>query len=256
MANHGQEKEEIMKTLCRKLWLLSVVWMIALALLSLEARASDLIPEGTDCWATKSPGTESTFTLPANFFGDGSKAMPRTTISFKGLPLTPEVVKTKCGCQVNTKIEYVDRHGNVSGEGTVHTVSSRTTETTDVDTCVCRTKNTKFRGKGVSEKVDIQLVKLSLQSEKPLVVTYKDGSTKSFNVFVTESGPQDTGTMTITPNTIGRLSTGGVKLNRLHITYNVTFKQVAPGTATFTLTDQKLQLTNGPRAGTFAQLIP
>jgi len=240
----------------RKRWPLSAALVIALALLSLEARASDLIPAGTDCWATKSPGTEATFTLPANFFGDGSKAMPHITISFKGLPLTPEVVKTKCGCQVNTKVEYLDRHGNVGGEKTIHTVSSRTTETTDVDTCVRRTKNAKFRGKGVAERIDIQLVKLSLQSEKPLAVTYKNGSTKSFNVFVTESGPQDTGTMTITPKTIGRLSTGAVKLDRLHITYDVTFRETPPGTATFTLKNQKLQLTNGPKAGTFAQLVP
>jgi hypothetical protein len=245
-----------MKTLCRKLGLLSTALVIALVLPSLEARASDLIPEGTDCWATKSPGTEATFTLPANFFGDGSKAMPHVSISFKGLPLTPEVVKTKCGCQVNTKIDYIDRHGNVGGQKTVHTVSSRTTETTDVDTCVRRTKSAKFHGKGVSERVDIQLVKLSLQSEKPLVATYKDGKTKSFNVFVTESGPQDTGTMTFTPKTIDKLSAGDVRLGRLHITYDVTFKEVAPGTATFTLKDQKLQLTNGTKSGTFAQLLP
>lgn len=245
-----------MRTLCRKRWPLSAMLVIALVLLSLEARASDLIPEGTDCWATQSPGTEATFTLPANFFGDGSKAMPRVTINFKGLPLTPEVVKTKCGCQVNTKIEYIDPHGNVSGERTRHTVRSRTTETTDVDTCVRRTKNAKFRGRGVSEKIDIQLVKLSLQSDKPLVATYKDGKTKSFNVFVTESGPQDTGTMTFTPKTVSKLSAGDVRLDRLHITYDVTFKEVAPGTATFTLKDQKLQLTNGTKSGTFAQIVP
>lgn len=244
-----------MRTLRRKLWLLSAVLVVALALLSLEAGASDLIPEGTDCWATKSPGTEATFTLPANFFGDGSKAMPRVTIALKGLPLSPDVVTKQCGCQVNTKVEYLDRHGAVSGERTRHSVSSRTTQTTDVDTCVRRTKNVKFRGKGVSEKVDIQLVKLSLQSEKALEVNYKDGSKKLFNVFVTESGPQDTGTMTVTPKTIARLSAGEVRLDRLHITYDVTFKQT-PGTAMFTLEDQKLQLTNGTKSGTFAQLVP
>jgi len=256
MATQAQEKEEVMRKLSRKRLPLSAALVIALALLSLEARASNLIPAGTDCWATKSPGTQATFTLPANFFGDGSKAMPHVTINLKGLPLTPDVVKTKCGCQVNTKVEYIDPHGNVGGEKTVHTVSSRTTETTDVDTCVRRTKNVKFRGQGVSEKVDIQLVELSLQSEQPLKVTYKDGSTKSFNVFVTESGPQDTGTMTVTPKSIGRLSKGAVKLGRLHITYDVTFREVPPGTGTFTLKNQKLQLTNGTKAGTFAQLVP
>lgn len=245
-----------MRTLRRKLWPLSALLVIVLVLLSLEARAGESIPEGTDCWATKSPGTEAAFTLPANFFGEGSLTMPHVTIKFKGLPLSTEIVKSQCGCQVNTKIEYIDPHGNVSGEKTIHTVSSRTTETTDVDTCVRRTTNVKFHGKGVAEKVDIQLVKLSLQSEQPLKVSYRNRTTKSFNVFVTESGPQDTGTMTVTPKTLGKLAAGEVKLGRLHITYDVTFKEVAPGTATFTLKNQKLQLTNGRRAGTFAQLTP
>src|SRR5215212_204267 len=102
MADPSPRKEEVMRSLFRKRWPLSAALVIALALLSLEARASDLIPEGTDCWATKSPGTQATFTLPANFFGDGSKAMPHVTINLKGLPLTPDVVKAKCGCQVNT----------------------------------------------------------------------------------------------------------------------------------------------------------
>ncbi|HEX9940763.1 MAG TPA: hypothetical protein VGG03_02005, partial [Thermoanaerobaculia bacterium] len=205
----------------RKLWLLSAALMIALALLGLEARASTQIPEGTDCWHTEpgTPGTQAILTIPKDALGAGSKMMNKVTIKLKSLPLTPAVVKTDCGCQVNTKVEYIDPHGNVSGEKTIHAVKQRTTETTDVDTCVRRTQNAKFKGKGVAVRVDIQLVKLSLQSEQPLKVSYDNGTTKSFNIIVTESGPQDTGSMTITPTSIGRLSKGNVKLQNLHITY-------------------------------------
>jgi hypothetical protein len=224
---------------------------IALALPGL-AKASDLIPMGTDCWHTEN-GTEVTLTLPANFFGAGSRAIPHVTIRLKSLPLTVDEAK-RCGCQVDTQIVYVDPHGNVSGERTIHAVAQRTIETTDVDTCVRRTRNARFRGRGRAVRVDIQLVQLSLQSEQPLVVTYKDGSTKSFNVFVTESGSQDPGTMTFTPRTIAALSNGEVRLGRLPVRYTVTFREVG-GTAEFTLSPPRpLRLTNGPRPGTFAQL--
>jgi hypothetical protein len=237
----------------RSPWKQLCLLSLALVLPFVGARASNEIPEGTDCWHTKSPGTQATFTLLPDALGAGSAAR-RVTIDLQSLPLTPEVVKTKCGCQVDTKIEYIDPHGNVSTERTVHAVQQRTTETTDVDTCVHRQANTKFQGKGRAVKVDIQLVKLSLQSVKPLVVSYRGGATKSFNVKVTESGPQETGSMTFTPRTLGALSMGEVRLDRLKVTYDLTFTEVPPGTSTFTLTGQRLQLKNGARAGRFEQL--
>lgn len=241
-----------MNVLCRKRWLLLFVLAIALAFPGL-ATASDLIPMGTDCWHTEL-GTEVTLTLPANTFGEGSKAIPQRTIQLKSLPLSVEDAK-KCGCQVNTKIEYADRHGNLSGERTRHAVKQVTTLTTDVDTCVRRTKNAKFPGKGKSVKVDIQLVELSLQSVEPLEVEYKDGGKKRFNVFITESGAQDAGTVTFTAKTLDKLSTGDVRLGKLHVGYSVTFKEVQ-GPLEFTLSKRplKLVLTNGQRSGTFAQL--
>jgi hypothetical protein len=244
----------------RKLWLLASALVLMLALPSLAAQppeaaakpAGPEIKEGTDCWHTAA-GTQAVITIPQDTLGRGSKRMNNVTIKLKSLPLSVDDVKNKCGCQVDTKIEYIDPHGNVLPEKTIHAVQQRTTETTDVDTCVRRTKNAKFHGKGVAVRVDIQLVKLSLQSEQPLKAAYDHGPAKSFDVKVTESGPQDTGTMTFTPTTLGAHPKGNVRLGQLHITYDVTFTEVRPGTSTYTLHGQKLTLKNGRRPGTFAQ---
>ena len=60
--------------------------------------------------------------------------------------------------------------------------------------------------------------------------------------------------MTFTPTSInaGRAK-GNVRLGALHITYDVKFVERG-GTATFSVTGQKLQLVNTP--GTFEQLVP
>jgi len=250
----------------RKSWLLVSALVIALVSPSLAQAPGAAakpegpgIKEGTDCWQTQ-PGTQATLFLPPDACGAGSKPA-HVTVALKGVPLSVDDAKA-CGCQVDTKITYVDPHGNVLPEKTVHAVKQITTETTKVDTCVRRTKNVKFHGKGVAERVDIQLVQLSLQSEKPLSCTYKVGRPKTFTICVTESGPQDTGTMTFTPTTLGKLAKGNAKLGQLHITYDVTF--LAPGGscadlpkgALFTLKSQKLTLKNGRRPGTFEQVSP
>ncbi|TMC23876.1 MAG: hypothetical protein E6J34_01385 [Chloroflexi bacterium] len=245
----------------RKLWVLFAALAIALALPALAAAPAEGngINEGTDCWQTQ-PGTQATLFLPLDACGPGSKP-EHVTVALKGVPLSVADAKA-CGCQVDTKITYLDPHGNVLAEKTVHAVKQITTETTKVDTCVRRTKNAKFHGKGVAEKVDIQLVQLSLQSEKPLTCTYKAGPPKTFTICVTESGPQDTGTMTFTPTTLGRLAKGNAKLEQLHITYDVTFMAAGgscaelPKGALFTLKNQKLTLKNGRRPGTFEQVSP
>jgi hypothetical protein len=257
-----------MKSPFRKRWLLLSALVIPLALPSLEAQEQQavapaqeaaVLKEGSDCWQTE-PGTQQRLrTLPANFFGQGSKAVPNPTIKFKGVPLPPARVKDPfpkgCGCpeKVDTKITWLDPHGNVTRDMR-HAVKQVVDQTTKVDTCVHRKTNANFKGRGVAQKVDIQLVALSLQSIEPLKVTYTNGSTKLFDVFVTESGPQDTGTMTFTPTSFNaRRAKGNVKLGALHITYDVKFVEHG-GTATFSVTGQRLQLVNTP--GTFEQLVP
>jgi len=249
----------------RKLRVLFAALVIALALPALAQppgailREGPRIKEGTDCWQTQ-PGTQAVLFLPPDACGAGSKPA-HVTVALKGVPLSVADAKA-CGCQIDTKITYLDPHGNVLPEKTVHAVKQVTTETTKVDTCVRRRKNAKFHGKGVAERVDIQLAQLSLQSEKPATCTYKEGRPKTFTICVTESGPQDTGTMTFTPTTLGKLVKGNVKLEQLHITYDVTFIAAGgscadlPKGALFTLKSQKLTLKNGPRLGTFEQVSP
>ena len=248
----------------RKSWLLVSALVIALVSPSLAQAPGAAakpegpgIKEGTDCWQTQ-PGTQATLFLPPDACGAGSKPA-HVTVALKGVPLSVDDAKA-CGCQVDTKITYVDPHGNVLPEKTVHAVKQITTETTKVDTCIRRSKDAKFHGKGVAEKVDIQLVQLSLQSEKPVPC-----GTKTFTICVTESSVQDTdkpSSMTFTPTTLGRLSKGNVKLERLHIRYDVTFIAAGgscadlPKGALFTLPDQRLDLKNGSRLGTFEQVSP
>lgn len=250
----------------RKLWVPLAALVIALASPSLSAQppaapatpAGPGITLGTDCWHTE-PGTQAELFLPPDACGAGS--MPaHVTVKLQGRPLPTDVVKNTCGCQVDTKIEYIDPHGNVSTEKTIHAVKQRTTETTDVDTCVRRTQNVKFHGKGVAEKVDIQLVKLSLESVQPITCGFRDRTKKNFKLCIAESGPQDTGSMTFTPATLGKLSKGNVNLQRLHITYNVTFIEpggscAAPTRGAPVLKNQKLTLKSGRRPGAFEQLV-
>jgi len=243
----------------RKLWVVIAALAVVLAFSSLEAQppaaAGPGIKEGTDCWHTE-PGTEASLFLPPDACSGFKPA--HVTVKLKGLPLSPDIVKNKCGCQVDTKIEYLDPHGNVSSERTVHTVKQRTTETTDVDTCVRRTKNAKFKGKGVAEKIDIKLVELSLESVSPVTVAFKDGHSHAFKICISENGEQATGTMTFTPTTLGRLSKGNVNLERLHIGYSMTFIEptqscASPPAGACTI-NSKLSLKNGRRPGTFVQV--
>jgi hypothetical protein len=247
----------------RKLWMLTAALVLLASSLAAQAPEAAARPEvpgiklGTDCWET-TKGTQAELFLPAGACGAGSKPA-HVTVGIKGVPLTVAEAKA-CGCQVDTKIEYIDPHGVTSSEKTRHAVKQVTTETTKVDTCVRRTKNAKFPAQAVPVKVDIQLVQLSLQSVQPI-----DCNNKKFTLCITESSkqPDGGGTMTFTPSTVGRLSKGSVKLGQLHIRYDVTF--IAPGGncadlpkgTLFTLKDtMKLTLKNGPRPGTFTQLVP
>jgi len=253
-----------MQTPSRKLWLLISALVVVFGLSSLEAWAQNaVLREGSDCWQTE-PGTQQRLhTIPAGFFGRGSQAVPNPTIKFKGVPLPTARVEgafpPNCGCpdKVDVNITWTDQHGNVTKDMR-HAVKQHVDESTKVDTCVHRMNSATFRGKGASQKVEIQLVALSLTSVGPLKVTYKNpgaaNTTKSFDVFVTESGTQDKGDMTLTANSVRRrLAKGNVKLGNLHITYDVKFVEHG-GTATFTMTGQKLKLVNTP--GTFEQVIP
>src|SRR5262249_8620467 len=132
--------------------------------------------------------------------------------------------------------------------------------TTTVDTCVRRTTTAKIKEKGPigAAKVSLVLVQLSLQSESPLEVTFKDRgatSTKKYDVFVTESATQPKDShMTLTPNSIeGNHASGDVKLGALHFYYDVEFKPVGGGPSVW-MRNKMLKLVN--TAGTFEALLP
>jgi hypothetical protein len=216
-----------------KLWL----FVPALALLlplSLGAKPAITVPSGTDCWHTD----ESTqdFRLPPGFFFTGSKLI-KTKLTLTGVPLPVTVVEgafpPNCGCSldnVTTTITWTDRHGNPVTPGSVHRVSPVVNKTTTVDTCVRRTVNADFPGKGAAVKVDVRLVRLSLKSVKPLRVQFPNGP-KDFDVFVKESAtqPRSPSSMVLTAGKIqGKKASGDAKLNNLHINYDVEFREVVP----------------------------
>lgn len=259
-----------MQGLSRKRWLLLSVLVVVFVLPSLGAQAQEaVLKEGSDCWQTETGTEQRLHTLPAGFFGKGSQAVPNPTIKFKGVPLPVARVKGafpgnpvppfNCGCpeKVDVKITWLDRHGNVA-KNMKHAVKQHVDESTKVDTCVRRTKSATFKAKGAAQKVEILLVALSLQSVEPLKVTYKTpgaaDTSKLFDVFVTESGKQNPGALTFTAKSLDKkLAKGDLKLGSLNILYDVKFVEKG-GTATFTMTNQKLQLVNTP--GTFEQLVP
>lgn len=239
-----------------KLWL----FVLAIALLlppSLSAKPPKIVvPQGTDCWHTDA--SKQDFRLPPGFFFAGSKLI-RTTIELTGVPLPPAVVEgtfpPNCGCaldKVTTTITWTDRHGNPVSPDSIHKVSPVVNKTTTVDTCVRRTVNADFPGQGAAVQVNIQLVRLSLKSVTPLTVQFPTGP-KKFDVFVKESGTQRPGSMILTAGKIqGKKASGKAKLNNLHITYDVEFREVVPAGSrpiVKTLTGQRLSFT-GTR-GTF-----
>ncbi|HEX6901666.1 MAG TPA: hypothetical protein VF789_18200 [Thermoanaerobaculia bacterium] len=245
-----------------RLWLL--VLAVALLPLSLGAQPNRLvIPPGSDCWHTEA-GTEQLLeSLPKDFFGPGSKAIPKTKIQLVGVPLPVTVVTGKfppnCECplegNVNTMITWLDPHGNKTND-TRHAVKQVVTQTTTVDTCIRRTVKADFPGQGAAVQVNIQLVALSLKSVTPLPVSFTDGKNKKFDIFVTQSAKQDPGTMTLTAGKIQAGKTKGkTRLKNLHITYDVEFREVVPaGTRPIVkkLLNQKLVLEGTTGTFTFS----
>jgi len=215
-------------------WPLSFALLGVVALLSLGARgcppATPEIPVGTDCWETNPDATVWTHkgAFPAGFFGGDPKsnAIPHPPeLHFAGNPLTPDEVKA-CGCpeKVDTKVKWLNRHGDETTD-IRHAVTQVVELTTKVDTCVRREQRAEFPGKGASAKVDIELLQLSLKSASPITVEYKDGSTKLFDAFVTESATQKKGSMTFTAKNIANgKAQGDMKLGSLPIFFEVVFK--------------------------------
>jgi len=123
---------------------------------------------------------------------------------------------------------------------------------TPVDTCVRRLAEVKFDNTGVAFNAEIELVELSLQSIRPLRVEYEDESFKDFDVFVTDTPPQQAGSMSFTASTIsGGLANGAIEMAALHVNYEIEFVEAAPtpGGSTFTTTAQLVFDT--PTPGTF-----
>lgn len=243
----------------------ALVVFLAVAGLTMQACPPPELAEGTDCWHTE-PGTFQRLpTLPANFFGPRSQAIPNPTIQFEGNALDPTFVSDPypqgCGCpdDVEVEVQWVDRHGSPVAADSAHAVSQVTTPTTTVDTCIRRKTRAQFN-RGQAVKVDIELVALSLQSIDPLEVTYRgeppqgEETTKLFDVFVTQSASQKQqgGTMTFTPGNIrnGRAD-GQVNLDDLRITYDVRFV-AQDGSGEFTKTGLSTRLRS-PGGGSFNQ---
>ena len=245
-----------------KLWLV----VLGLALLlppGLSAKPQIVVPQGTDCWHTDASTQD--FRLPPGFFFRGSKLI-KTKIELTGVPLPlkvvegtydPKDVPPNCGCtpdHVTTTITWVNRHGTPVSPNSIHKVSPVVNKTTTTDTCVRRTADASFPGKGASARVIIQLVRLSLKSVKSLEVQFPDG-TKNFEVFVKESSNRTKGEMMLTAGKIeGKKADGPVKLRSLPIDYEVEFREVLPPGSTARpivkrLTGQRLTFTG--TSGTF-----
>lgn len=241
------------------------LFVLAMALLMAKLSAAQppqfAIPEGTDCWHTEAGTEQRLATLPAGFFGPGSKAVPKTTIALVGVPLPAAFVAAPfpqgCGCpqNVTTVITWLDPHGNPTNDAR-HAVKQVVDQTTTVDTCIRRTVNASFPGQGASKQVNIVLVALSLKSVKPLTVSFSKGPDRKFDVFVKQSGRQRPGSMTLTAGGLqGGKRTGNARLRNLHITYDVEFREVVPaGTRPIVkrLTGQRLTLTGTKGTFTFS----
>lgn len=244
---------------------LASVLFLAVVGLTLQACPQPELAEGTDCWHTE-PGTfQKLPTLPANFFGQGSRAIPNPTVQFEGLALDPTFVSDPypqgCGCPQNVDVEvtWQDRHGSPVAGDSAHAVKQVVTPTTTVDTCIRRKTRASFN-RGQATKVDVELVALSLQSIEPLEVSYRgeppqgEETTRLFDVFVTQSASQKQqgGTMTFTPGKIrnGRAD-GDVNLDDLRITYDLRFV-AQDGSGEFTRTGLSTRLRS-PNGGKFAQ---
>jgi len=251
---------------------LPLALVAALALLSLGLHGcppgTPEIAEGSDCWETQ-PGTFQRLpTLPANFFGTGSQAIPtaHAVVDFEGVPLDPAFVAAPypegCGCpeEVDVELTWVDRHGSPVAGDSAHRVKQVASTSTQIDTCIRRTKSAKFENTGAAVKVDIELVALSLKSVDPLEVTYKERgpgqatTTKLFDVYVTHSAtePQKPGTMTFTAGNIQNgKADGNVNLDNLNVTYDLEFREQG-GTSTFQRTGLTTKLRS-PGGGQFKQ---
>lgn len=246
-----------MKKPSKSLWPRLALAM-GVALLSLGAIGCPPYPlePGTDCWETQTGTQQRLKTLPAGFFGevDGQKsnAMPNPLIELAGLPLDPGVVSEVCGCpeEVEYDVTWLDPHGVPTEPDSGHAVTQVKTPTTPVDTCIRRTVAADVKKEGVALKVDIELVKLSLQSVNPIEVEYGHGKPdvqrpkKSFDVFITESGTQKAGSMTFTTNSIASgKAKGDSLLGNLFVNYDVEFREVGNPANTFSRTGLSLKFS-------------
>jgi hypothetical protein len=242
------------------------------ALLSLGARGCPPQPlePGVDCWHTET-GTQQRFkTLPPGTFGslDGTEKTQSNPVTTQSIELTGNVdpadvedLLAKCGCpeEVEYDITWLDPHGVETDPNSGHAVTQVKTPTTTVDTCIRRTARANVQNKGVASQVEIQLVAVRLKSVNPIEVTYGGGPPASrpkkyFDVFVTESGTQKVGKMTLTTNTIANgKANGDVLLGSLPVHYDVTFREVGNPTNEYYLKDLSLRLVNKVTGGKFVR---
>ena len=196
------------------------------------------IPSGTDCWTTEAITTVEIPALPEGFFGSKSgtpsDARPIQVIGVEGLPLPDGVVTGTCNCPLVPQVEliWVDQHGNPVEPNDLHKVKQQEVVVAgvpqDIDTCVQRNGNVTFSGIGNPETVQIELIELSLKSIAPITVTYGAQPTSQFDVFITESGTQTVGQMTLTPQaSSGSDWAGDVDNDSLFVDYQITFEDVA-----------------------------
>ncbi len=217
----------------KSMWGLGLVILIIICVLIWWGQGCPPVAEaGTDCWTTENPGTFQTLPdLAADYFGTGSLPVTGEVVQLIGEPLTGDEALA-CGCpeKVEVEVKWEDQHGTTVGPESKHKVKNSVVQKTQVDTCVRRLAEIKFDEFGVAFNAEIELLELSLKSIRPLRVHFADESFKDFDIFVTDTPPQQAGSMSFTADDKGG---GSIQLAALKVHYQVEFREVAPGAAVF-----------------------
>ena len=219
-------------------------------LLLVGSPAGAQVDAGTDCWKTEEGTLAAVPALGAGFFGAGCAAFPATQVPMMGAPLSVEQLAI-CGCPPlpQVAVGFHDSHGNAVAAGSVHAVSGRLVdEVPGPDSCVRRLATATFpNGVGMPEEIPIELIQLSLVSINPIQVNC--GTPKFFNVYVTNDGVQDEGTMELTPTVVGPQAQGSVTVSSLPIDVLFRFEPTTPGSSLFLAGNVNMQNPNPQNPG-------
>jgi hypothetical protein len=219
-------------------------------LLLAGGRAGAQVPAETDCWKTD-PGTKAAVPfLPAGFLGAGCASFGPTQVPMTGAPLSAgQLALCNCPPLPQVAVGFHDSHGNAVAAGSIHAVSGRLVdEVPGPDSCVRRLATATFPGGvGVPETIPIELIQLSLVSVSPIQVNC--GGPKFFNVYVTNVGVQDQGSMELTPTVVGAQAQGSVTVPSLPIDVQFRFEPTTPGSSVVLNASVNMQNPNPQNPG-------